>query len=172
MQIYKDEASLAAIVARLVAQARHVGQPALVIATASTRRKMQQALKAETNVLEGAEAGAVEILDTHHVLRDIMVDDRADPHRFREVIGSILDRLCRGRRPCVPVIYADMAGVLVGAGNTSGALSLEILWNRLAGDYTFSLLCGYAVSGLHEQAPTDKQLQDICDQHNYVARMN
>jgi hypothetical protein len=172
MQIYKDEVSLAAIVVRLVVQARRVGQPALVISTASNRRKIDEALKAENITVEGTEGAGVEILDTHHVLQDILVDDRPDPGRFREVVGSILERLCRGREPCVPVIYADMADVLVSAGNTSAALSLEILWNRLAANYTFSLLCGYAASTMHERVPTDKELQEICDQHNYVRRFN
>ena len=40
----------------------------------------------------------------------------------------------------------DMADVIVRRDNTSAALSLEILWNRLATEHTFSLVCGYAVS--------------------------
>jgi hypothetical protein len=172
MQIYKDEPALAAIVAQLVVQARRVGQPALVIATSSSRRKIDELLKAENIIVDDTGTGDVEILDTHAILHDVMVNDRPDPGRFKEVVGSILEKLCRGRQACVPVIYADMASVLVNAGNTSAALSLEILWNRLAGNYTFSLLCGYAASALHEHVPTDKELQDICDQHNYVRRFN
>jgi hypothetical protein len=172
MQIYKDEAALAAIVARLVVQARHLGQPALVIATASNTRKIKEALKAAKVVLDETAASDVEMLDAHRLLQEIMVDDRPDPGRFREVVGSILERVCRGHRPCIPVIYSDMAAVLVSADNTSAALSLEILANNLAADYTFSLVCGYAAPALHEQAPTDQELQDICDQHNYVRRFN
>jgi hypothetical protein len=170
MQIFKDEAALAGIVAQLVVQARRVGQPALVIATASNRRKIDEALRAADIVLEAAED--VEMLDTHQMLHDLIVDDRPDPRRFREVVGSLLDRLCLGRRACVPVIYSDMAGTLVSGGNTSAALALEILWNSLAADYPFSLLCGYAGSALDQYVPSDTELQQICDQHNYVRRFN
>jgi hypothetical protein len=172
MEIYKDETALAAIVARLVMQARHVGQPVLVISTASSRRQIDAALKANNIDVETGEIRDVEMLDSHQVLNDILVDGRPDPGRFKKVIGSILARLCGSQRPCVPIVFADMADVLVRGDNTSAALALEILWNRLAVDHTFSLLCGYAAGKLDERIPTDKELQAICDQHNYIRRMN
>jgi hypothetical protein len=170
MQIYKDEATLAALVARVVLRARDVGQPAVVIASEPSRQKIVDALKAERVALDGNAGGDVEILDAHHVLHDIMVGNRPDPARFRHVVGSMLARVCRGRQPCVSVVYSDMADVLVRQGNTSAALSLEILWNRLATEHTFSLVCGYAASDLHEPVPSVEQLQEICDQHNLIER--
>ena len=154
MQIYKDEVSLAGLVARVVLRARDVGQPAVVIASEPSRQKNVDALQAEHIALDGSEGRDVEIIDAHHVLHDIMVSDRPDPARFRHVVGSMLARVCRGRQPCVAVVYSDLADVLVRANNTSAALSLEILWNRLATEHTFSLVCGYAASDLDERSPT------------------
>jgi hypothetical protein len=170
MQIYKDEASLAALVVRVVLRARDVGQPAIVIAAEPSRQKIIDALKAAQVALDGSDGRNIEILDARHVLRDIMVGDRPDPARFRHVVGSILTQVCRGRQPCVAVVYSDMADVLVRHDNTSAALSLEILWNRLATEHTFSLVCGYAASDLHEPVPSVEELQEICDQHNLVER--
>ena len=170
MQIYKDEATLATLVARVVLRARDVGQPAVVIASEPSRQKIVDMLKAERVALDGSEGRNVEILDAYHVLHAIMVGSRPDPARFRHIVGSMLARVCRGRQPCVAVVYSDMADVLVRQGNTSAALSLEILWNRLATEHTFSLVCGYAASDLHKPVPSVEQLQEICDQHNLVER--
>lgn len=169
MEIYKDETALAGIVARLALQARHVGQPMLIIATASNRRQIDAALKA---LAPEGDTSDIEMLDSHQALQDILVDGRPDPLRFKEVIGTILTRLCENQRPCVPIVFADMVDVLVRSDNTSAALAMEILWNRLAADHTFSLLCGYTAANLHEHIPSDKELQEICDQHDYIRRMN
>jgi hypothetical protein len=164
MEIYDDERTLADIVANLIAGARDLGQPALVIAAAPFRATLAEALRARQIDFKQQTSG-IELLDSEDLLTDITAGQAPDTARFKQVIGGVLDRLCAGRKPCVVMIYADMADVLVRAGNAPAALALEALWNRLAGEYTFSLVCGYS-AGHFRHVPTLKELQAICDQHN------
>jgi hypothetical protein len=170
MQMYNDETSLATIVAQVAAQARRVSQPTVIITTSSRRAKVLKALEVERVVLDDPAASPIEILDGHQVLQTIMESERPVWARFSVTMRSVLDRLCAGRELCVPVIYADMGDVLVQAENTSAALALETMWNRLATEYKFSLLCGYSAVNVKERVPADRELQAICDQHNYIRR--
>jgi hypothetical protein len=165
MEIYDEERTLADIVSKLIVQARNLGQPALVIAAAPFRAALVEALRAQ-HIEVKRQTSEIELLDSEDLLTDIMAGEVPDAARFKQIIGGALARLCAGRKPCVVVIYGDMADILVRAGNAPAALALERLWNQLAGEYTFSLVCGYSAGHFRPHVPTLQELQAICDEHN------
>jgi hypothetical protein len=63
-----------------------------------------------------------------------------------------------------------MAGRLVEQGNVAAAVALEALWNRLAEEFTFSLICGYTASAI-DRVPTAKELEAIAYEHNVLRRL-
>jgi len=170
MEIYKDEAAIAALVARMIVQALQLHQPALVMTTPSIKARIAEALE---------EAGLdVQLLDTERkvhmldeqVLRDTVMDgDLPNAERFNEIVSALLEGLCVARRNlCVIMIYSDMADALVRANNLIGARALEQMWNRLAARFSFSLVCGYAAAGLNQHVPTFEELRELCEQHNVI----
>ena len=61
-----------------------------------------------------------------------------------------------------------MVAVLWKRANTKGAIRLEMLWNRVAMQAPFSLLCGYAVGNFYKEVATGPTFQTVCDQRNHV----
>ncbi len=169
MQIYRDEATLARIVSRMMAQALQLHQPVLIIATPSSLEKIVAGIEAEgIPIEERRRSGDVHVLDSREMLDALLVNGMPDAGRFRSLVGALLTSICQGREPCFVVIYADMADLLVRADNTAGAIALELFWNRLARTHQFSLTCGYAAADVSQRIPTLEELQVICEQHNMI----
>ena len=57
-----------------------------------------------------------------------------------------------------------MVAVLWDAGNVAAAIELESLWNDLAAEHDFSLLCGYPMAAL-ERHPDLSAVRDVCQLH-------
>ena len=70
-----------------------------------------------------------------------MVAGKPDPMLFETTIGSILEWAARGGRRVR--VFGEMVAVLWAAGNVTGALALETLWNDMASNRQFFLLCAY-----------------------------
>ena len=50
-------------------------------------------------------------------------------------------------------------------GVIKSAIDLEILWNKLALKYRFSLLCGYAMGNFYKET---ERRTDVCALHTHV----
>ena len=62
-------------------------------------------------------------------------------------------------------VYGEMVDLLWNTGRADAALALEVLWNELAAQHAFSLLCGYSVGNFYKQT---SQFDEICGQHSHV----
>jgi hypothetical protein len=58
-----------------------------------------------------------------------------------------------------------MVDVLWKRGESNAAIQLEMLWNKLAMQHHFALLCGYAMGSFYKQST---YFEDICRQHTKV----
>lgn len=164
MEIYKDDAAIAAIVADLFSQTRALNQPCLIIARSSVIQEVSDKL-----ALIGVSADGITVLSSAEML-DALIDDRLpDPAMFRQIVGDLLDAICKGRDLCIVTIYSDMADILISRENTMGAVGLELLWNEMAGRHMFTLVCGYHAPDLRERIPSLKELDLICREHNRVS---
>jgi hypothetical protein len=169
MHIYEDEGTLAALVARMAVESLDINQPVLVITSDPITGLIVRELERRgIDVAELQRNHRLEIVDAEVMLRYVLVGGLPDPNRFNERIRPLLQKLCAEREPCIPLIYTDLAGRLVKAGNTMAAVSMELLWNRLAQVHAFSLFCGYEAAELQRRVPSLEELQAICDQHNTV----
>jgi hypothetical protein len=83
---------------------------------------------------------------------------------FRHAMGAVIDEVCRGRADCVIRAYGEMVDVLWRAGNQEAAIRLEVLWNNLARQYSFSLLCGYSMGNFYKHPAG---MRDVCALHTH-----
>ena len=104
------------------------------------------------------------MLDAQDTLDKFMVDGKPDAAAFKEVVGAAIDRLCWFSGETVVRAYGEMVDVLWRSGNCDGAIQLELLWNDLAKQYSFSLLCGYAMGPFMKQTGR----AEVCAVHNHV----
>lgn len=109
--------------------------------------------------------GQLTVVDAHETLAAFMEGPAPDRLRFHRIVGSVVRRLAgynRGLR-----VYGEMVDVLAEQGNLNAAEALEQLWNDLAREHAFTLLCGYA-SARFADASGAAALGAICGCHTQV----
>jgi hypothetical protein len=140
------------------------GGSAIVVATAAHRLALDARLGC-TGVDVGAAmaAGTYVELDAAETISQFMINDRADPAAFWEVISPLLQQAGDGGKQVR--VYGEMVALLWEAGNMATAIDVEALWNEMASRFSFSLLCGYpahAVAG----ADVRDALTQVCLAHS------
>jgi len=165
VRFYKDDASLASIVAGFLAEGLVKGDPAVVIATPKHRVSIQADLrKRPLGVNELKRLGDLVMLDAREVLATFMVDGMPHAATFRHVVGQAMSQLCRGRRHCTIHTYGEMVNVLWKDGLETAAIRLETLWNELANTHELKLLCGYSMGNVYKRAA----IEAIKGQHSHL----
>jgi hypothetical protein len=140
-------------------------QPLIVIATPEHRQIIVHELSRRHFDVEGLVAAeGFALLDAQATLDLFMIDGRPQPRAFRDAMGRVIDRVRQGREECVVRAYGEMVDVLWRAGLTDAAIRLEVLWNNLAMEYSFSLLCGYSIGNFYKQPAA---IRDVCAHHTH-----
>ena len=107
------------------------------------------------------------VADASETLETFMVAGKPDPTLFETTIGSILERAARGGRTVR--VFGEMVAVLWDAGNVAGALALETLWNDMASDRQFFLMCAYP-EGLLDRASLSA-VNAMCHLHSDLSAL-
>jgi hypothetical protein len=90
-----------------------------------------------------------------------------DPALFEATVGGIFEHAARGGRTVR--VFGEMVAVLWDAGNVAGALALETLWNDMASNRQFFLLCAYP-EVLLDRAPLGA-VNAMCDRHSDLSAL-
>ena len=160
--LYDGEQELVAAVATHLADAVAVGHPMVVVATPEHGSALNHELLARgIDPLSLTGSGALVVLDAAETLATFMVEGAPDPLRFAESIGGLLKGL-GGDGPVT--VYGEMVALLWDQDNAAGALALERLWNDLARELDFDLLCGYPMSAI-EAHPDLHEVDQVCLLH-------
>jgi hypothetical protein len=166
VQFYRTDDFLIRAVVDYLAAGLSIGQPAIVVATEPHRRAIAHALRARSldpeEILGEREAVW---LDARETLSAFMEGGRPNPDLFMSTVGRVFEKLLRKRSYLIVRGYGEMVDLLWKDGNTDGAIAVEELWNELAHQYSFSLLCAYAVDDCLKEAQTEA-LKRMCGQHS------
>jgi hypothetical protein len=167
VQFYGDETTRFESVAAFLGQGFLDGQPAIVIATAKHGTGILSHLEQRMiDVARARRLGDLVVLDAHGTLDAFMDGDTPNRSRFERTIGSLLARMSasRAQGTCVRA-YGEMVDVLWQQGRSQAALRLESLWNELANQHSFALLCGYGMRNFQNDT---KLFEEVCRQHTHV----
>ncbi len=166
VQFYGSDTSLFTTVAGFLSQGLVIGCPAVIIATPSHSHSILEHLRGRLiDVDQAQRLGDLVVLDAHQTLSRFMVDDEPSSERFDASVGRVMEDLCKGRSEHSPIrAYGEMVDVLWKEGRSQAAISLEILWNKLALRHGFALLCGYAMGNFYKQT---QLFEDVCAQHTH-----
>ena len=166
VQLFDESESRAEGVAAFLYKAWRAGGPLLVVATPAHWSLISARLEGLGCPVAATIAdGTLVVLDAGTTLATFMRHGRADDVRFDEHVGDVVARLSLlGPRLHV---YGEMVDILAEQANLDAAHQLEMLWNDLGTQYSFTLLCGYC-SG-HFGDPRDASaLHRICRAHTGV----
>ena len=167
VQFYENERSLYTTVAGFLGQGLVDGQPAILIATDEHRTAIIEHIRGRfIDVDKAVSVGTLVVLDADATLQRFMVNGMPDPDAFDASIGRLVGDILTTRRSQTMIrAYGEMVDVLWKDGKGDAAIRLEMLWNRLAQQFGFALLCGYAMGQFYKQT---KQFEAVCAQHAHV----
>jgi anti-sigma regulatory factor (Ser/Thr protein kinase) len=166
VQFYERESELAETVGSFLRAATRAGGTAIVIATEPHRRAFEAELEAAgVDRAEGPSNGRLILLDAAATMARFMPDGCMDRLAFREVVGSVVRKAGETGGPVRA--YGEMVALLWEAGDVLSAIELEKMWNELAGELHFTLLCAYRSESVNA---TDHAgaLQQVCRLHSSV----
>lgn len=160
VQFYNDDVFLIDAVVAFITAGTKDNATTIVVATEKHYEEICNALQAANS---GGEDKLV-YFDAVELLSAFMMDGWPNQARFTSTLGGIIERAAlRG-----PVrIFGEMVAVLWAEGRSREAIRLEELWNELATRHTFSLLCGYPMSGFPDHKENLSFLQ-VCHTHTHV----
>ena len=166
VQFYQDENSLFSTVGDFIAGGLESGHPAVIIATQAHTGPILDVLRSRSiDVDEARHDGDLVILGASDTLALFMAEKMPNAEAFERNVGRYIDQLIEARPHAVVHAYGEMVDVLWQAGQTDAAIRLEVLWNKLAAIYGFSLLCGYSMGHFYKQPAL---YDEVCRQHTQV----
>ena len=165
LQLFDTAESLGASVAAFLTAGRALNERLLVLCTGVHWPAVAEALRARALDPDVAiRDGELTVLDADELLARITRRGQPSRSLFRQILGSIVDRLCSESETGAR-IYGELVELLAQEGNYQGAERLEQFWNELGREHPFTLLCGY--SAAHFAAPdAGSALAAICLQHS------
>ncbi len=148
--------------AAFIGTALRQGGVGIVIARNSRLQALRALLASD---LKEADSPNLIALDARDTLDGFMVDGRPDPQRFHATVGKVVEQACTGARQVHA--FGEMVAMLCEEGAYEAALQLEILWNALARQHAFSLLCAYSFKDF-DTVERASIFEHICNAHGRV----
>ncbi len=168
VQFYGDDIGAVQAATRFVSSSLAEGGRHLAILTKAHGDQLVAALAAKGFDVDAlTEQGRYAFFDADEMLVRILVDGWPDPTRFAKVVGKeVASRISsNGHRPLR--VFGEMVGVLCSQGSHAAAVRLEELWNELAKQLRFSLLCAYPMNAFSTTAD-GPVFEKVCAEHTHV----
>ena len=165
MSFYDHDRELVDVLARFVADGLAVGERVLVVATPAHRSALDEALRADgVHVARERLTGHFVSLDAATLMTTFMSDGAPDADRFLDKVGRLVADAGADGTPVR--VFGEMVSLLWDQNNVPAAIELESLWNSLAEQADFNLLCAYPTAGLDGARLGD--IRDVCAVHSSV----
>jgi MEDS: MEthanogen/methylotroph, DcmR Sensory domain len=139
---YRETGELAGQVSAYLLEAIRAGGAAIAIATPAHRAAIAGELaRAGADVAADEAAGRYVALDAFETMNQFMVADWPNAANFWLSISPLVRNAAETGKPVCA--FGEMVALLWGFGQVNAAIEVEAMWNELAAQYPFSLLCAY-----------------------------
>lgn len=170
LQFYENESVLLDAVMSTFAPALASGGAAIAIATKAHHEALARHPAIwDRSLAIAARQGRYIALDAEETLAACLVDGWPHAERFKTLIGTALAKaaFATGKKKPRIAAFGEMVALLCADGNPDAAIRMERLWNDLIASHSFSLLCGYPMSGFEKESQV-RRFQLICAEHARV----
>lgn len=166
--VYETDASLCDSVAEFLADGLRASDTVVVLATTAHRDLLIERLAARGhNWTRAVGARRLWWVEARQALEFFMMGRKADAARFEKHIGGLLAS-CRAAFPSGRIrAYGEMVDLLWREGHPEEALRVEHLWNGLAGEHDFALLCAHTRGNLYRES-SGLGYRHVCETHRRV----
>ena len=166
VHFFETDEALSRVVADYLSAAILAGDAVVVVATESHRELFSAALaEVGVDVESAVRDGRLWLRDAAETLALFAPEGDLDPGRFEFEVGGLVREAAAGRRPVR--VYGEMVALLWDAGDVTGAIELECLWNQLGERMAFGLLCAYPARFFADGAGAEGFAQ-VCHHHAQV----
>ena len=164
VQLFDETESLVASVAAYLLDGWKRGDNLLIVARPAHWALTSAELEASgCPVVDLLASGKLVALDAATTMATFMVNGEPQAENFHVTVGDMVMRL--GAVPGTGLtIYGEMVDILAAQGNLEAAERLEALWNDLAAQCSFHLLCGYSAAHFGDERTT-QYLNAVCAAH-------
>jgi hypothetical protein len=164
---YSGGDELAGQVSEYLLEAIRAGGVAVVIATPAHRDSIAAELEAAgIDVAARQAAGLYIALDAFETTDRFMVAHWPSAASFWRVVSPIVARAAAAGTPVH--VFGEMVALLWDFGQVNEAIEVEAMWNELAAQYQFSLLCAYPADSVRGDQHQDA-LAEVCRVHASAA---
>jgi len=168
VQFYDSDEFLGARVMSFLRVGLREREPLVLICTPEHRELFTGKLaQSGIDVDAALRDGQLALLDARETLSKFMVSGMPDWHRFKGVVGGVLERALAAMPAPHVRAYGEMVDVLWREGQAAAALRLEEFWNDLGGIHAFSLLCAYRMGNFLREAD-GADFHHVCRAHTHV----
>lgn len=168
VQLFDDRDTRADAVAAFAAEGLGEGARVLLFLNRAYRDAIERRLSERgVGVQDALNSRALTILDARATLDELMDGLHPSGERFLRTVGRLIGALASGDGPRLR-IYGEMVDLLAESADFASALRLEALWNELAREHVFCLLCGYGSAHFGPRSNSGA-LDAICRAHTSVA---
>ncbi|MFZ6012748.1 MAG: MEDS domain-containing protein [Bacteroidota bacterium] len=163
LQIYENDEAFIDLLYGFVSDGLRAGECVITIGTTPHLKVLNERLRAGGFDVFGLSLHGQYIpLDAEETLSEFMINGWPDENLFRHVIGSLV---ARGRKQKRPVrAFGEMVAILWSQGHAGATVRLEHLWNDFLKTESISLYCAYPKSGFTENAL--ESMANICGSHS------
>jgi hypothetical protein len=164
VHFFDDDAARVGVVTAFLSEALGQTQSVVVVARPKIWSKISAGLTAR-----GADVAVnarLIVLDAYQTLAGMMRRGRFDPDLFHRTVAPLV-RDAVAASPVGVSAYGEMVDILASEGNFTAAQELERVWNELASEVSFTLLCGYSSAHFASVHHRDAMMA-ICAAHSKV----
>jgi len=166
VHFFETDETLSSVVGEYLSAAVLTGDAAVIVASEPHRALFAAALAAAgVDVDAAVRDGRLWLRDAADTLASFTRDGELDPARFESTMGGLVRDAAAAGRPVR--VYGEMVALLWDAGDVTGAIDLERLWNDLSDRIAFGLFCAYPARLFSGEAGADGFGQ-VCQHHARV----
>ena len=168
VQFYEREEFLTAAMTNFVAEGLLAKEPTLVVCTKPHRDALMSQLAAKGIDADAAvESAWLTFLDARETLAMFMRDGQPDRKLFNAAVGSAIEGCSRAHGGGRIHAFGEMVDLLWRDKQIDAAIRLEELWNDLAANHPFVLLCAYSMDNFSSEAHS-ADFERMCATHSHV----
>ena len=170
VQLYTDDAFLLEVLTGFIGGAIAGGDGSLVVATRVHAESLERCLQERgLDTAKAIRQGRYVVLDARELLPKFMVNGSVDEAKFTEIIRGALRQVKNPDTHSAHriTIFGELVALLWAEGKHREAIRVEKLWNELAKEHSFFLLCAYPVTGFSDEKHVEPFLE-MCREHSGV----
>ena len=161
--VFYHDNELTSLVGRYLLGAIAEGGIAVIVATPEHRLWVNAWLMQRgVDLAAVTGSGSYIVLDARQTMNRFVIGDWPDAAAFWATLSPILTTAATRNRPVR--VFGEMVALLWDEGLVQPAIELEALWNELAKQYSFSLLCAYPTASVLGPEHSDA-LAQVCGAH-------